>query len=125
MLIDDDMVDNLINRRAIEKKGIAEAVITMDDGNEALQYLKEHQSEPGSLPDLIFLDINMPIMNGFEFLEGFESLSPSIKEHAKIIMLSSSLDTRDMEKARSNPYVIKYATKPLTFDVLDEIRAMA
>nr|WKN39426.1 response regulator [Tunicatimonas sp. TK19036] len=122
LLIDDNETDNFISRRVIELTQFAQRVIVKSSGRQALDYLQEHLQNPSELPDLIFLDINMPIMDGFMFLYEFETLPAEIQQKARVIILSSSEDRRDVDKIITNPAVIKYITKPLTQDDLEALR---
>ncbi len=121
LLIDDNDTDNFISRRVIELTEFAERVIVKSSGQQALDYLQENAQSPSEIPDLIFLDINMPIMDGFMFLYEFETLPPKIQQKPKVIILSSSEDRRDVDKIITNKAVIKYITKPLTQDDLEAI----
>src|SRR3984957_13115620 len=111
MLIDDSPDDNFFHKREIKKADIATTIITESSGEEALAYLKSNQ-EPHS--DLIFLDINMPGMNGWEFLEEYSLLDDVLKSRATIIMLSTSDNPGDIAKAKQWSFVADYITKPLT-----------
>lgn len=122
LLIDDNDTDNFISRRVIELTEFAQRIVVKSSGRQALDYLQEYAQSPDDLPDLIFLDINMPIMDGFMFLYEFETLPNDIQQKARVIILSSSEDRRDVDKIITNPAVIKYITKPLTQDDLEVVR---
>ncbi len=124
MLIDDNETDNFISKRIIELTRFAHRVEVTSSGKGALEYLRQHQDDPGNLPDLIFLDINMPIVDGFMFLYEFENLNALVQEKCKVIILSSSDNQRDINRLINNEYVIKYVTKPLTQGALDEIKRL-
>ncbi|MGB3589324.1 MAG: response regulator [Tunicatimonas sp.] len=121
LLIDDNDTDNFISRRVIELTEFAERVIVKSSGQQALDYLQENAQSPNEIPDLIFLDINMPIMDGFMFLYEFETLPPEIQQKPKVIILSSSEDRRDVDKIITNKAVVKYITKPLTQNDLEAV----
>lgn len=119
LIIDDDEVFNFLTQRVIEAIGFANNIRTALNGIEALESLKESIS-CNSLPDLILLDINMPLMNGFEFLENLKCSDFPNKEKICIAILSSSSNSSDIEMA--NQYGIKYYfTKPLLEDDLQNL----
>lgn len=122
MLVDDNDTDNFISRRIIEITKFSEEVIVKNSGKGALDYLDENKDKPDALPDIIFLDINMPIVDGFVFLYEYEKFSNTVKDKCRVIILSSSDNKRDIDKIVNNDYVIKFVTKPLTEKTLEEIR---
>jgi CheY-like chemotaxis protein len=124
MLVDDNDTDNFISKRIIEINKFAKRVEIKNSGKSALQYLEENQNKPENLPDLIFLDINMPIVDGFVFLFEFEMFPDELKKKCKIVILSSSDNKRDIEKIVDNEYVIKFITKPLTDNALNELKTL-
>jgi CheY-like chemotaxis protein len=121
MLIDEDEIDNIINQKIIESNNFSERVLVFQTGTDALDFLRANVKVAENLPDLIFLDINMPIMDGFQFLEEFEKLDSPILDKSKIIMLSSSISPRDIDRAASNRFVKKYLNKPLNSRYLQAI----
>ena len=122
MLVDDNDTDNFISKRIIEITKFAQRVEIKNSGKSALQYLEQEQNNPENLPNLIFLDINMPIVDGFVFLFEFEMFPDAVKNKCKIVILSSSDNKRDIEKIVDNEYVIKFITKPLTEAALQDVR---
>lgn len=122
MLVDDNDTDNFISKRIIEITSFAEDVIVKNSGKSALDYLEENKDNSELLPDIIFLDINMPIVDGFVFLYEYEKFSTQLKDKCRVIILSSSDNKRDIDKIVNNDYVIKFVTKPLTEKTLEEIR---
>jgi CheY-like chemotaxis protein len=122
MLVDDNDTDNFISRRIIEITKFSDNVVIKNSGKSALEYLQENKSEKSKIPDLIFLDINMPIVDGFVFLYEFEKFEHQIKDKCKVVILSSSDNKRDIDKIVNNDHVIKFITKPLTELALDEVK---
>ena len=122
MLVDDNDTDNFISRRIIEITKFSDNVVIKNSGKSALEYLQENKTEKSKIPDLIFLDINMPIVDGFVFLYEFEKFEHQIKEKCKVVILSSSDNKRDIDKIVNNDHVIKIITKPLTELALDEVK---
>jgi response regulator RpfG family c-di-GMP phosphodiesterase len=122
MLVDDNDTDNFISKRIIEITKFSSNVIVKNSGKSALDYLVDNKESPESIPDIIFLDINMPIVDGFVFLYEYEKFSNSIKDKCRVIILSSSDNKRDIDKIINNDFVIKFVTKPLTEKTLEEIK---
>jgi len=122
LLVDDNDTDNFISKRIIEITEFADRVEVKNSGKSALDYLAEHENSPEDLPSIIFLDINMPVVDGFVFLYEFEKFRELVRTKCKVIILSSSDNKRDIDKIVNNNYVIKFITKPLTEHSLDEIR---
>ncbi len=121
MLVDDNDTDNFISKRIIEITDFAKVVIVKSSGKSALDYLDENRENVDGLPEIIFLDINMPIVDGFVFLYEFEKFNDIVKDKCRVIILSSSDNKRDIDKIVNNNYVIKFVTKPLTEHSLGEI----
>lgn len=118
LLIDDDEVDNLAHARVIKKAGFAENILVEQSPVKALDLLKSTLKDNLKFPDVIFLDLNMPMMNGFEFLEAYSKLPEESIKKTKIFILSSSLNPEDEERAFLNPYVHKFIIKPLPKELL-------
>ncbi|SHO62694.1 response regulator [Algoriphagus zhangzhouensis] len=114
-LVDDDPINNLINKRLLGKVGIAENIYEFLEGSEALKNL-ELALTPHEV--LIFLDINMPVMNGWEFLDAYMEKYPERKD--KIVILSSSIDFQDRQKALEYEVVLGFLEKPLTMDKIHQ-----
>ena len=118
LLVDDDNTANFLNKRLFQKLNAAEKVLVAHNGLEALQLLEENC--PGKdCPMLILLDIKMPIMDGFEFLEAYEKLASEQKQSVVIVMLTTSLNPQDVGKVKQAN--IKLLNKPLTEVALKEI----
>lgn len=116
LLVDDNEADNYLHKLIITEVGIAESVVDMLDGEAALEYLKSNPEDQA--PDLIFLDINMPRMNGWEFLDAYKQL-PLVKKNAiVIIMLTTSVFGKDRERAEQMSQFAGFLNKPLTEESL-------
>jgi CheY-like chemotaxis protein len=122
LLIDDDEPTNFLNQVIIERAGCAEEIKTVQSGREALDYLMQASSnQTFPCPDLIFLDINMPAMNGWEFLERYRQLDSRHKGKVMIVMLTTSLFPEDRLRSKEIPEISAFQNKPLTEEKLDNI----
>ena len=117
LLVDDDYEDNIFHKLIISRMNIAESIEEANDGIEALDYLKKSKAPP----ELIFLDINMPRMNGWEFLEEYKDLDAEQKAKTIIMMLSTSSNPDEIRKARKIAEVSGFKTKPLSKEMMVEI----
>jgi CheY-like chemotaxis protein len=116
LLIDDNYIDNFVTRKILEGSNFAETIVVVRSANEAINSLRSGLVKP----DVIFLDIRMPLMSGFEFLEEYDKIDID-KGYAKIFMLSSSLDPLDLRKSTDNKYITQFIHKPLTQKALEEL----
>lgn len=121
LLIDDSKMDNYITNRFLIKANITEKITIMDSAMEALKYLNGLEQNQDEFPDLIFLDIHMPILNGFGFLNEFVNNKLALPETCSVIMLTSSNDPNDVALALQYPLVKKYLNKPLSLDILNSL----
>jgi len=122
MLIDDSGIDNYVNEKTIIKSGFARNVIVCDNAPIALKYLRSAGSQEKPIPDIIFLDLNMPVFDGRQFLAEYRSLSVRVREISRIVVLSSSMNPMDMQLAVKDPNVKVFLSKPLigrNLDVLE------
>lgn len=116
MIIDDSNIDRFVAEKMIRQTYFAEHILTVPSAQLALDYLGVIKDEE-SLPDIIFLDINMPGMTGFEFLERYREL-PELIRRQSIVMLSSTISQKDIDKATADPYVITFMEKPVSAERL-------
>jgi len=116
MLIDDSAIDNFISSKTIQQTGFANNILVYENGQIALNYLKACGRKNISIcpvPDLILLDLNMPVMNGDEFLREFSKLSKEIREKSIIIVLTSTANPANLMLSIKNPFVKSFLSKPL------------
>lgn len=122
LLIDDDNITNFLNKKIIMNSGLASSIEAFDSGNDAIRYI--HDIFDGMLskpvPELILLDIMMPVMDGFDVLDELQKLPAATKENMRVIMLSSSLDKRDRDRAMTYSMVTDFLSKPLTIKNIKE-----
>lgn len=123
LIIDDHLIDVFITSKIIESTQLAKKVLEYNSPFMALDYLRKNETEPEWIPDLIMLDINMPLVDGFRFMDEFARLGENVKKKTRIVFLSSSLNPSEIERAEKNPYVLKFITKPLTADKLKQLLA--
>ena len=121
MLIDDNELDNFINKKLIENENFAGQVSIHQSAMSGLNYLRNNAASPDLLPSIIFLDIMMPEMDGFGFLEEFDKLPDAVKGTSKIVMLSTSDSFKDLNRANQNKYVKRFLNKPLNAQVLQAL----
>lgn len=120
MIVDDNEFDCYITSKIINNVDATVDIMEFNSSITAIQYLEEFQSSPGKLPNLIFLDIYMPLLDGFDFIEKFNEFSDVIKAHTKICILSTTVDDLYIHKARVNESIL-FASKPITKEFLQGI----
>ncbi|ANQ50283.1 response regulator [Flammeovirga yaeyamensis] len=121
LLIDDSESISFFNQLIIEQANITEKCTMLLSGEKGLEYLQEYDKEKYPLPEIILLDINMPRMNGWEFIEEFDQLDKSITENITLFMLTTSTNKDDKDKALTYSTVKGYLTKPLTEEQLNQV----
>jgi CheY-like chemotaxis protein len=120
LLVDDEQIFHFINIKVIEQSGIDCDIRTASNGSEALQLINGYLTGTVAAPDIIFLDLNMPVMDGFEFIRVFQQMEIPNKDMVTIVVLTSSMNTEDMKKAMSLG-IQRFITKPLTEEDVSKI----
>lgn len=127
LCIDDDPITLMLCKKVIAKASFSNEIISAQNGEEALDYFNmlKHSNFIGDTikqPQLIFLDLNMPVMGGWEFLDAFNSSDYSDFNTIKVIILSSTIDPEDLEKAKTYPMVLDFLPKPISFEMLEYVK---
>lgn len=123
MLIDDDSATNFLHSLVLKKGNFAENIIVKENGKEALNYLLSPDSDKCDSPDAIFLDLNMPLMDGWEFLEAYKEVYKDKKDRVSLFILSSSNNPDDIARAAAISEVIEFKNKPLGKHLINELYA--
>ncbi|RYG22277.1 MAG: response regulator [Chitinophagaceae bacterium] len=119
LVIDDDDINIFIIKKIVEKTGFDIEMVSRNNGQQAMDYLNETISQNKALPRLVLIDINMPVMNGWEFIEAYDTLS--IEQQVDMYILSSSVYENDIEKTKSYKAVKGFISKPLSMERLTEL----
>ncbi len=123
MIIDDDPINNIIARHTIRHFDSSIVIDDYSDPERALKFLDEQsKNRVQKLPDVIFLDLNMPLIDGWAFLESYKNLLPLFNKDIELYLLTSSNSHSDMKRAKTFPVVSNYITKPLNINSLEKIR---
>jgi two-component system, chemotaxis family, chemotaxis protein CheY len=120
-LVDDDKIFQLTASRTIAATNLTDRILQFENGEDALAFLKLHAADTEILPDYIFLDINMPFVDGWMFLDDYALLKQNLKKEISIFMISSSIDPRDVDRANRNEHVREYVIKPVTPEKFTEL----
>jgi CheY-like chemotaxis protein len=123
LLVEDDPITILVCEKIINLCNFAQLVVVAKNGKEGIDYLQEAIENRKPLPEIIFLDLNMPVLDGWQFLDAFSTLQFPAQQKPIIYILSSTIDPYDEERAMNYPVVKKFITKPLNKQILDEIKA--
>jgi len=122
-IIDDDDVYQYTMTRALKSDSLVKKILVFSDGEEALDFMIDNIASNDSLPDVIFLDINMPIMDGWQFLEEYVKLKPRVGKQITIYMVTSSVDPVDVDRAAKFSEISDYLVKPIQPDQIRELVA--
>ena len=120
-IIDDDRVYHFILTSIINKNKLADSILSFMDGEEAIQYFTNNKTEHEKIPDIVFLDINMPIMDGWMFLEEYAHIKKDITKKTVIFMVSSSVNPIDIKRAGKISEINDYILKPIKLSELKKI----
>jgi len=122
MIIDDNLIDLYIASRMITKNNFGKKVLQYSSAIEALKYLQENQDNISQLPEVIFVDIYMPGMSGFEFMKEYDKLSTPLKDLCKVFIISSSIDEQDLNCANNDKNIVAMKEKPITKEFLNDLK---
>lgn len=124
-LVDDDDIFQLITQRVIQQTNLVDSIKIFSNGLDAMIFLKSVAQNAAQLPEIILLDLNMPVMDGWEFLEEFTLLKPRLEKKITIYVVSSSIAPSDIERAEAINEVTDYIIKPITTEkLLDMLKSM-
>jgi|TARA_B110000967_G_scaffold117195_1_gene119920 CheY-like chemotaxis protein len=120
-IVDDDLIYQFMLHRIIMRNNLAEKIVTFSDGEDAIQYLIDNKGTNKNIPDVIFLDTNMPILDGWQFVEKYAKIKAEIKKKVIIYMLSSSIKPADLQSASEISDLNGYIIKPTQLEELKTI----
>jgi two-component system, chemotaxis family, chemotaxis protein CheY len=120
-LVDDDTIFQLTASRMLRSTHLTHTILQFSNGEEALRYLSENADKKENLPDILFLDINMPYVDGWMFLEDYVKLKKKLNKEILIYMVSSSIDPMDINRAKNNQSVKDYLIKPISREGFEEL----
>ena len=120
-IVDDDAMVHFTIKKMLQFKVDPKDIMTFMDGEAVYQYLKENAADAAMIPDIMFLDLNMPFMDGWEFLNNYASLKSQLAKEITIYVLSSSVSDLDILTAKTNPNVKDYIHKPISKSKLEEV----
>jgi CheY-like chemotaxis protein len=124
LFVDDDHIALVLNQKLVEKTNFAKSIVTASNGELALEYfskLLQSKADPSQYPQFVFLDLNMPIMDGWEFLTRFAEPTYDVFRNTKIVVLSSSINPQDLERSKKYDMVIDFISKPITAELLEKL----
>ncbi|HWV65559.1 response regulator [Chitinophaga sp.] len=117
-IVDDDPIHQQIAKIMIERQAISSHIRVFSDAQDVLDLLRENVGDVEALPDLILLDLNMPVMDGWEFLEEYATFQEQLPKQIRIFVLTSSIDEKDKERVNAYSFVTGYLTKPLSKEII-------
>ncbi len=117
-IVDDDPIHQQIAKIMIERQAISSHIRVFSDAQDVLDLLRENAGDVQALPDLILLDLNMPVMDGWEFLEEYAVFQEQLPKQIRIFVLTSSIDEKDKERVNAYSFVTGYLTKPLSKEII-------
>lgn len=124
MLVDDSSIDNFVNKKVMERYGFSANVLTFTRARQALRHLLKLNQGGEEVPELLFLDLNMPEIDGFEFLETFNLLPERIKKAIRVVILTSSINPTDVVTCDKYEFVVTFLHKPLVKNNLDALELL-
>lgn len=127
LFIDDDPITLMLCKMVISKASFSKEIATAKNGEEALQYfdkLIQNNTEKEKIPQLIFLDLNMPVMGGWEFLDSFSTDKYADYNTIKVIILSSTVDPEDLKKSKKYPMILDFLSKPISKEMLEYVNTI-
>ncbi len=119
IIIDDDPISILVCETILRKLNFASNIATFKSAEAGLEYLQKHYEDGNSIPDFIFLDVQMPVMTGWDFLDIYQSLPNLPLRRQHVVMLSATFDPADQNRAADHPLVHCFLSKPITKAALD------
>jgi CheY-like chemotaxis protein len=122
MCIDDDPITLMLFKKVVQKASFAKEITNATNGEEAILLINNITNQE-TKPQLIFLDLNMPVMGGWEFLDLFNASNYFTLNNTKVIILTSTIDPEDIKKSKSYPNVIEFLSKPITVEMLDYLKS--
>ena len=124
LCVDDDPITLMLCKKVIERASFSAEIITAQNGEEALHFFNElkYSKNKAKKPQLIFLDLNMPVMGGWEFLDHFSTADYDEFNSIKVVVLSSTINPDDLDKAKQYTVVIDFLSKPITYSMLEYLK---